>query len=221
MSTLRSHTRPSYPALIIIMLLALIAQRIAGRADSAPVGPIPNPDAVPCSFSGWMGWKSDLDDLSRQLLKPDAYVVRQYKRYSGSQVEDVEFLLTYGRTKSNFHSPANCFLGSGWAINEKRTVSLPTADKPGARSLEMTRMLLTRGDRKEVVLYSFLSSDESTASWPRFQARLLGSRLMGKKPPGALLRFVVQVTTTEQAADRTAIRLLKDIYPHIHSTFAL
>jgi EpsI family protein len=221
MSLIQSKLRPNYMVLIFLLMLALLGRWSASRADRImPNEPVPDMSIIPYTFDDWIGAGSDLDDLSKRILNPETYLVRSYKSYTNDPAEDVELLVTYGHAKSNFHSPANCFLGSGWAIAEKSTVEMPTGGG-SVSPLEMARMELTKGEDKAIVLYTFLSPGQSTASWSGFQTRLLKERLMGRKPPGALLRLVIQVRGTEQAANETAERFLKGIYPSLHRALKL
>lgn len=210
--------RPNYALIIAILLLAQLGVFLVGRSVKPLAADTPEVSAIPLAFSDWRGRDEGLDEVSLEMLRPDAYLVRDYLNEQG---QIVNFTVIYGHGKSNFHSPALCVLGGGWNIISKGRASLRTGDSPGAQEIEMVRLILQKGSRRTILLYSFLSPGRSTASWTAFQARFLGTRLLGREPRGALLRLVVPVEGSEEEADRAAQEFLREIYPYFRSVFAL
>ncbi|NIM04536.1 MAG: EpsI family protein [Armatimonadetes bacterium] len=204
--------RPNYFLLILFLLGAQWGISAIHRSTTAlATAPKPPLETIPLTLSEWQGQGKELDLLSLEMLRPDAYLVRDYESAEGWSVN---FTLLYGHGKSNFHSPALCLLGSGWNIIRKGKVSTMVGEGEGVR-LGMTRLLIAKGARRSIVLYSFLTPGKSTGSWNLFQARLLSARLLGKHPRGASLRLIVPVRENEQATDAAAREFLRRIYPDL------
>jgi EpsI family protein len=179
---------------------------------------VPDKSQVPLVLPHWQGQEGGLDETSLEMLRPEAYLVRNYTNVEKALIN---LTLIYGHSKSNIHSPALCLLGEGWNIVSKEKVSIPLETAAGGRSLAMTRMLFQKGNQKAIMLYSFLTPGKSTADWLGFQAQFLWMRLAGKQPSGALLRVIVPVSSTEAAAEKTARQFLGEIDPYLRSFLSL
>jgi EpsI family protein len=215
--------RPVKPNYLILIIFLLGAQwgvfSIQRSAKSAASAPKPDIAAIPITLGDWRGEDRELDRISLETLRPDVYLVRQYETDEG---RGLNVTIIYGHKKSNFHSPALCFLGSGWNIVEKKKISTRVGgDDSGGRNLEMTRLLLQKGGDKAVVLYSFLSPGGNTASWNVLQARLLGASLLGRQPRAALLRLILPVQGDEKATDRAAEDFLRELDPYVRQILSL
>jgi EpsI family protein len=174
------------------------------------VGPIPDPAAVPLNLGGWQGRAEELDALSKKILKPDAYLVREYVK---GEEAALNLTVLFGQSKSNFHSPALCLTGEGWSIVEKSKVQVPLEGSRG--QVNMTRLLLQKDQYKMLVFYTFLSPGRSDADWLVFQSRFLLARLQGRQPRGALVRLISPVFTTEKATEEKVFLFYAKINPHL------
>jgi EpsI family protein len=203
--------RPQYLLLLLLLLathgLAFSVQR--GMKHPSPV-PSADPSLVPLTIDGWQGKAGELDQISKKMLRPDAYLVRDYFNEREGAV-DLTVLL--GQSKSNFHSPALCLTGAGWGIISKRKVRV--ALEGSSRPVNMTCLILQKGRERTLVLYSFLSPGNSDADWFVFQARFLLERLQGRQPRGALLRLITPVYYSEGGAESTAEHFLSKINPYL------
>lgn len=213
-----ARRRPNYLAIIALLLLAQVSV-LAVKLSARPAHlPAPDTSAFPMKLGGWQGTSYQLDKVSQEMLRPEAYLLRNYTDEAGQLVG---LTVIYGHGKSNFHSPALCFLGGGWNILAKDKVFVQIGANSREARLQMVRLVLQKGEYRVLVLYSFLSPGRSTANWALFQQRLLGVRLLGRQPSGALLRLVVPIQGSQAAAEQTAQGFLAQAYPRLRRILAL
>jgi EpsI family protein len=193
--------RPQY-LLIILFLLAAhwLAFSVQQAVKRPSVAPALDPSVVPLNLDGWQGQVEELDALSKKILKPDAYLVREYIK---GEEAALNLTVLFGQSKSNFHSPALCLTGEGWSIVEKSKVKVPL--EGSRRPVNMTRLVLQKDQYKMLVFYTFLSPGKSDADWLVFQSRFLLARLQGRQPRGALVRLIAPVFTTEDETEKTVL----------------
>jgi len=216
-----NNLRPKYYLLIILLLLAQLGVYLVAHSSSAtPSDPAADVSALPLNFFTWEGYDGQLDDVSLEMLNPEAYIFRDY--ITQTRDKGLNLTIIYGHAKSNFHSPALCFLGSGWMISKKGKAVIEAGDPSHKKQYEMTRLQIDNSNnRRSLVFYTFLTPGKSTASWSNFQMQFLIQRLKGRRPRGALLRVVIPVTTTEEDARKVAEKFLTDADPYLKKAFNL
>jgi EpsI family protein len=215
-----NRIRPGYAALIGLVLLSQMGMfGVRYSAQAARNDKKPDVQSVPANFGGWIGGElQDLTDIEKEMLQPEAFLVRDFAEGQGEQIKQLNLTVIFGRNKSNFHSPALCLLGSGWNIVGKETTQVEITP---ARSIAMTRLVMAKNEQRMVVLYAFLTPGNSTGGWTDFQMRLLRARLLGQRPRGALLRVITPVYDTEENAQLTAESFIRLSYPSLTKTFGL
>ena len=203
------------PNLWIVIVMMLAAWGMVGYARQAENRVITFPidvNQVPETIAGfWMVEQQELDDLSKQMLTPDAYIVRNYANAAGYPVN---VLVIYGHKKNTFHSPGYCLPGGGWAIQKKDVERLSmTAPDGGEYTAEMNRFLLQKGEQKQAVLYCFIEGGRVTPSIFRHNWYLLQDRLLHRPAMGALLRIIVPVADNEEQAAEIARAFARELVP--------
>jgi hypothetical protein len=121
------------PNLWVVIVMVLVAWGMVGYARQAEHRVVTFPidvKQVPETIAGFrMVEQQELDDLSKQMLTPDAYIVRNYANAAGYPVN---VLVIYGHQKNTFHSPGYCLPGGGWAIQKKDVERLSMVAPDGA-----------------------------------------------------------------------------------------
>lgn len=201
---------PRRSTLLVIAILA-IAQALAWRTGSAGSGGPPSVDTgqVPMRLGDWQGQDLEpLDDLSRQMLQPDAVISRAYQDPAGN---GAELLVVYGHRKVTFHSPGQCLLGGGWSIVSKQRRAMAAGDG----RIEVNRFLIQNDGHRAVVLYGYGEGGRFTPSWLTHQLYLASARARDRAPRGALVRIIVPVAGDEAAADEVGMGFARAALPSI------
>lgn len=204
--------RPNYWVVIAMFLVAwgmvVYARQAETRVITFPI----DTKQVPASIAGFhLVEEQDLDDLSKQILMPDAYIVRNYASEAGYPVN---VLVIYGHQKDTFHSPGYCLPGGGWAIEKKLVERIPVTAPDGRQyEAEMNRFLLQKNEQKQVVLYCFVEGERVTPSIFRHNWYLLQDRLLHRPAMGALLRIIVPVADNEEQAAEIARAFARELLP--------
>lgn len=209
-----------------VLLVCLIASAgIVGRANRAePVPPRQTFDRFPMTFDGWSGvqqapFTKDILDI----LGVDDYVTRAY--FTANRAEGVGLYIGYYQSQrqgDTMHSPMNCLPGAGWEpmSNTRLSLNVPTNADGGARDIEVNRYVIRKGLDRQLVLYWYQAHDRVVASeyWGKFYMVTDAMRL--NRTDGALVRVIVPVgpgDASEQAAEATAVRFVKSLFPQLAS----
>ncbi|MCS6950871.1 MAG: EpsI family protein [bacterium] len=207
-----SEYRPNYWIVIAMFLLAwgmvVYARQAENRVVTFPI----DTGQVPNTIAGFrMVEQHDLDDLSKQMLTPDAYIVRSYANEAGYPVN---VLVIYGHRKNTFHSPGYCLPGGGWAIQKKSIEHIPVVAPDGREyKAAMNRFLLQKGEQRQVVFYCFVEGGRVTPSIFKHNWYLLQDRLLHRPAMGALLRIIVPVADNEEGAADIARAFARELVP--------
>ncbi|HEY3266712.1 MAG TPA: EpsI family protein [Armatimonadota bacterium] len=202
-----------YLILVVLFLLTIPLLKAAERSQAPdtfarPVGL----KGLPRQVGEWSGKDGELDQMSLDLLKPDDYLWRMYQDPRGVPLD---FLVVYGHLKQTFHSPGFCLPGGGWQISAKSETPVNSDGLP----MQMNVFDISREYQgqtlKQVVLYCFMQGDHATPSIYAHNWNLLKARVQRKRATGALVRVIVPVVTTEEAAVAEAKYFIIRIYPDL------
>ncbi len=203
------------PMALVVLTHGLVIA--AGEAGQNAASAAPDFAKLPMVVGEWQGRDvGPLDDLSEQMLRPDAYVVRDYVHSDGYPVS---LSVIFGHEKDTFHSPGFCLLGSGWSMAGKRVRSLRL--NGAGEVVRVNELLVQRRDERRLTVYWYASSAETTPSWAVFQWRLLRNRLLDRETGGALVRLDAPVIESEAAASQTIQHLIQELYPHLTSAVGI
>jgi EpsI family protein len=202
------------PMLAVLLMAGLAAASWGNRHPTA--GAPANLEAIPWRVAHWQSRDlGALDRVSAELLHPDAYTRRLYRREDGYPVE---MSVLTGHEKETFHSPGFCLLGGGWNITRKSRTRLAVA---GGRPLEASEFWLQRGEEQRVVVYWYASPNETTPSWVALQYRLFRNRLLGRPATGALIRFTAPVADSPEQAEAVIAELVSQVGPGLTQALAI
>lgn len=204
--------RPNYWVVFVMFLVAWGMLAYARQAERRVITFPINTDEVPTTIAGFRQTEQqDLDDLSKEMLTPDAYIVRTYANTAGYPVY---VLVIYGHRKNTFHSPGYCLPGGGWAIQKRVIERVPVTSPQGKQyEAEMNRFLLQKDNQKQVVLYCFIEGGRVTPSIFKHNWYLLQDRLLHRPAMGALLRIIVPVADNEEVAAQLAREFARELVP--------
>jgi exosortase D (VPLPA-CTERM-specific) len=191
-------------ATALVGAVAVIGMLTPERVDSAPT----RQDFTMLSMNEgeWSGRRDRLDGVYLDALKLDDYLLADF---NAAGKLPVNLYVTYyhsQRKGESVHSPRSCIPGGGWRISgfESRDIALAT----GAGNLSVNRVVIERGDVKQVVYYWFdqrgrVLTNEYQVKWYIFWDSLTRNRT-----DGAMLRLTVPVLAGQSEAD--ADRTLED-----------
>jgi EpsI family protein len=187
---------PQRPALILCALLVVQGAAfygILGRAESIPASrPL---SEFPLAIGSWRALREDvIDQDERDVLRADDYLSRQYL---GSGDRQARLFVAYFRSQragQTPHSPKNCLPGAGWTWSVADTMRVEIAGR--ARTIEINRYVVAKGDQRAVVLYWYQSRDRVVASEYLAAAFTAWDALRYNRTDTELVRVVTPVTAS-------------------------
>ena len=154
----------------------------------------------------WRGRRDRLDGIYLEALKLDDYLLADYNAAGRPPVNLYVAYYNSQRKGESVHSPRSCIPGGGWRING--IASRDIALSGGAGILAVNRVVIERGEVKQVVYYWFdqrgrVLTNEYLVKWYIFWDSLTRNRT-----DGAMLRLTVPVLAGQSEAD--ADRVLEE-----------
>lgn len=207
----RPHAIVLSATLAILAALSPVLTPPEKVAESRPL------QGIPTSIGSWTRLQEGVVDQETQaLLKADDTLSRSYTNAAGGQIADlfVAFFKTQ-RAGAAPHSPKVCLPGSGWTPMESSviTFAIPGRGEP----ISVNRYVVTRGEDKSLVLYWYQTPRRVIANEyaAKFYTIIDGVRY--HRSDTSLIRIIVPVTTTEAAAEATAIQFAQTIFSPVRS----
>jgi EpsI family protein len=187
--------------------------------DTQRVLPLRQPlDAsVPRLIAGHVGRDVEISASEQAVAGMTDYLMRNYSLPERADSGGYDYSVYVGyyasqRQGRTIHSPKNCLPGAGWEAlqNTMHTVELSS----GGQAV-VNRYLLRRGDQAALVLYWYQGRGRIEASEYRVKLDLLTDAVLRQRSDEALVRVVVPVTTTEDAAIELAARVAGEVAPAV------
>lgn len=203
-------------ALLVIVFLgtaALIAK--SSRPEITPIRE--SLSGLPMQLGIWNGQESSaMDDRVLSVLGVDDYINRVY--YNRESFPAGLYIGYYQSQRSGdtIHSPLNCLPGAGWNPTRRDHVSVPVQ---GNTNIEINRIVISKGEEKQVVLYWYQSHGRAIASeyWGKIYTVLDAVRT--NRTDAALVRIICPVTgldaASEAFAETQAMEFASTLYPHL------
>ncbi len=91
------------------------------------------------------------------------------------------------------HSPRFCIPGSGWSINRLDRTSIAVPNGADTRSIPVNRVLISKGNTRQLVYYWFQERGRAEADEYRVKLNILLDGLRQNRTDGALIRLVTPV----------------------------
>lgn len=170
-------------AVLVVLLAATVP------AADPPAGTVA-PDLLrraPVSFRNWTFREFELSIAERELLEPDAALLR---RYSAPDGQWAELAVVAGRKKRTVHTPGFCLAGGGWEPVRERRQLLAV----GKLRIPAARLELVKDGHGMLATYFFTNGAFHTDNLLAFQGVQLLARLRSQPSLGALVRILVPLT---------------------------
>lgn len=196
--------------IILIVCFALTSVLVYRTSPSKVVNKqVPLSQAL-SDIKGWTSTKPvALDQEIVDALELDDYVNQSYSKGD----ERVSLYIGYylsTRKVGAAHSPLVCFPGQGWMISNKDRTALTIK----GNEINLLSMIVTRGQKKELVVYWFQSYDQTSPGTFFQKVYSLWARLRYSREDNAFVR--VSVPVDRQGAKKafsTAVAFIDAFYP--------
>jgi EpsI family protein len=179
-------------------------------------------DAFPRELNGWTcPERLSMEDKIEQRLGVSDYwlcdyvnpeerrIVGVYLGYHQRQVREG----AKSAAESSIHPPAHCLPGSGWDIIHSEVAPL---DLPGIPPSEVNRLIVAKGDARQLVYYWYQERGRVIASDYLKIVYLFWDRATRSRSDGALVRFTVPIGRDgEERADAAFRSLATEMVPLI------
>ena len=148
------------------------------------------------------GVDQTIDEETMKVLRASDYLLRDFRKPGGPQVNLYVGYYASQRTGATFHSPLNCLPGSGWTLSEPGKATIPLSD---GTSFIANKYIIENGDYKSMMIYWYQGRGRNVASeyWGKVYTVFDSVRL--RRSDGAMVRVTVPVGRSEENAERTAI----------------
>ena len=170
-------------------------------------------DAVPVEIAGLASRDIVISDQEVRVAGVTSYLMREYV----SPVADVDsagaaFSVYVGYYASQtqgktIHSPKNCLPGAGWEALQSQRVMLDTP----TGAVPINRYLLQRDEQQALVVYWYQGRGRIESNEYLVKAQLLRDAALRGRTEEALVRIVVPIVTTEDAAYEVAANAARGI----------
>jgi exosortase D (VPLPA-CTERM-specific) len=153
----------------------------------------------PTALGEWRGRPSSLGvDVEKGLGLTD-YVISDFAKKDGRQVNFYVAYYASQRTGLSPHSPSVCIPGNGWQITDLERTSYRSPDS--SVSLPLNRVIIARGDQKQLVYYWFEERGMKIANEYLSKLYLLRDAMFKNRTDGALVRLTTPVYPGENESD--------------------
>jgi len=199
--------------LFIVAILLAATTAVARAAHSRSAVPPPPLDRLPYAMSTWHG--DDAGALDADVVKElqaDSYLNRTYADASGAPVGLYVAYYARQRPGVSIHSPLNCLPGTGW---EPFDIASRSIVRPDGSTGELRRLVVRKALDRAVVLYWYSVHGRMLASELRSKASLIGDGLRYGRSDASLVRIVVPVADSVDAAEQRALLFARDLLPHL------
>jgi exosortase D (VPLPA-CTERM-specific) len=174
--------------------------------------------SFPVSLGPWQGQRQNLLDAEvEQVLKPDDYILSDYSK---GKNDGVNFYVAYyasQRKGYSPHSPIVCIPGGGWQITKFDRTTYQS--KSLGITLPLNRVVIARGNNKELVYYWFVQRGRTVANeyWAKWL--LFVDAIAKNRTDGALVRLVTPLYSgeSEQAADERLQSFIEVLQQHLNA----
>jgi EpsI family protein len=168
---------------------------------------------LPAQVGQWrrVGPDARFDAATEAVLRADDYVSRDYVGPDGRAASLYVGYYKTQRSGATYHSPLNCLPGSGWTMGEAGTVEIKPEN--GAPAFEANRYVVENGSTRQLLVYWYQGRGRAVANeyWDKVYTVFDSIRL--RRSDGAMVRVLVPVRGSEEAAVETARAFAAQLAP--------
>lgn len=171
----------------------------------------------PMHVADWQGRTMTLERQYVDVLRFDDYLLADF---AGPMNGPVNLYAAYYRSQKkgqSAHSPRTCLPGGGWEMSSMTQVPVETGTN--GRAFYANRVLIQKGDDRQVVLYWFKQRERLLTNEYMVKAWLFWDALTKQRSDGAMIRLVSPLLPgeDEQSADRRLEQFAALVEPMIHA----
>lgn len=160
------------------------------------------------SYRGWPATDIPLSEREKELLQPDAVLVRRFKAPDGSFAE---LAVISGHRKRSVHTPGFCMTAGGWELLSQRAYEV----RLGERSLPATQSVFSQDNKHLLATYFFTDGEFTTRNLVQFQLVQMLRRFQPGVPLGALVRIIIPVTGDPARAEQLTTEFASALLPSV------
>jgi exosortase D (VPLPA-CTERM-specific) len=204
---------PSAGCLLLLGLTGLVTYFVSARQEVAPqrvaFASFPN------TLGEWRGQTSTLDRQIEHFLGLSDYILSDYVRKDGRQVNFYVAYYASQRSGLSPHSPSVCIPGNGWQITSLERTYYQNHD--ASVSLPLNRVVIGRGSEKQLVYYWFEERGMKIANEYLSKLYLLRDAMFKNRTDGALVRLTTMIYPgeTEGDADKRLQEFTQAVVPSL------
>ena len=157
----------------------------------------------PAQLGPWEGTDQPIDERTLKILGPGEFLMRNYFSHPDQlhpdQDPSVNLFIAYfpsQRAGDTIHSPLHCLPGAGWLPTDRSQVTLSLR---GHGPFPANRVVIAKGELRQVVLYWYWAHDRGVASeyWAKYY--LVKDSIQQHRSDGALVRIMTPIYPGETA----------------------
>jgi exosortase D (VPLPA-CTERM-specific) len=169
-------------------------------------------DELPMRLGDFTGKREALGAEFIETLQFDDYVLADFRRPSGEQVNLYISYYSSQRKGQSVHSPRTCIPGGGWQLRDFETVDLALRDGQVQR---VNRAIIERGDERQLVVYWFKQRDRVVTNEWLVKWYLFADSLFRNRTDGAMVRLITPIARggDRRSAEGRIVELMSELRP--------
>jgi len=171
--------------------------------------------SFPANLGQWQGRPVLMEPQVEHALNLEDYIISDYSKGKNDAVNFYVAYYASQRKGYSPHSPIVCIPGDGWQISKFERTTYQS--KSLGITLPLNRVVIARGNNKELVYYWFVQRGRTVANeyWAKWL--LFVDAIAKNRTDGALVRLVTPFYPgeSEQAADERLQSFIEELEQHL------
>lgn len=153
-------------------------------------------DPIPLQLGTWKGENLLIAPRIIELLLPDEIIFRRYT--SNNFIADFYGIFYLSQaTNKTFHSPLNCYPGSGWEIVDKSNITVRGKQFPQT-SVNATKLTIQKGLNRRYLYYWFSAGEKTTGNEYKNKLLTVYNSLFNGRSDGGLIMVSTPISKADQ-----------------------